>query len=129
MVNLNLLDNLKIVSFNCNGVSSKLPVIANLCESADLVLLQETWLLPVDQNLLDSVSSEFCSFSSSSVDMNELLQGRPYGGLSFLWRKSLDQNLKLITFDDDRIVGISLKAENKDLLLLNVYLPYYSDVN
>ena len=129
MVNLNSLDNLKIVSFNCNGVSSKLPVIANLCESADLVLLQETWLLPVDQNLLDSVSSEFCSFSSSSVDMNELLQGRPYGGLSFLWRKSLDQNLKLITFDDDRIVGISLKAENKDLLLLNVYLPYYSDVN
>ena len=62
MENLNSMDSLKVVNFNCNGVSSKLPVTANLCESSDLILLQETWLLPVDQNLLDSVSSEFCSF-------------------------------------------------------------------
>ena len=36
--------------------------------------------------------------------------------------------MRIITFDD-RILGISLKAENKDLLLLNLYLTYYSDEN
>ena len=56
------IDSFKVASFNCNEVPSKLSVNACLCESADLLLLQETWLLPVDQNLLDSVSSEFCSF-------------------------------------------------------------------
>ena len=84
MENLNSMDSLKVFSFNGYGVSSKLTVIANLCESADLIVLQGAWLLPVDQNLLDSVRNEFCAISSSSVDMNELLQGRPYGGLSFL---------------------------------------------
>ena len=42
MENLNSMDSLKVVSFNCIGVSSKLPVIVNLCESAGLILLQET---------------------------------------------------------------------------------------
>ena len=77
-------DGLSLVSFNCGGVKNKLPVISYLCESADIVLLQETWLLPVDFSLVDNVHQDFSAFSITSADVSELLLGRPSGGLSML---------------------------------------------
>ena len=104
---------LRILSLNCNGVPNKLPVIWDLCQNADILLLQETWLLPADVGLLDSVHSDFSSFSLSAVDDRELLVGRPYGGLSFMWRKSLAPALKIVTFDDERLLGISVKSTER----------------
>ena len=71
----------------------KLQIVRELCEANDAVLLKETWLLPYDIGLLDTISSYFKSFSISAVDMSESLVGRPYGGLSVLWRKKIGQSI------------------------------------
>ena len=69
-----------ILSSNCNGARNKLPVLSDLNQNIDIFLLQETVLLPADIGLLDSVHSDFSSFSISVVDDSESLVGRPYGG-------------------------------------------------
>ena len=79
---------LSLVSFNCGVVKNILPVIADLFESVDFVLLQETWLLPVDLSLVDNVHQDYSAFSITSVDVGKLLLGRPFGGLSMLWHKT-----------------------------------------
>ena len=66
----------------------------------------------------------------SSIDTKKgLLMGRPFGGIPILWRKSISQISKFITFDDDRMLGIIINIENYRILILNVYLPYQSDEN
>ena len=78
-------DSFRLVSFNCAGVKSKTPYITSLCDQADMVLLQETWLLPHETNLLDNVHADFDNFSISAVNTEEsILIGRPYGGISIL---------------------------------------------
>ena len=122
---MEVMGNLRIVSYNCNGVKNKLPVITDLCNNSDVVLLQETWLLPCETNLLGFVHKDFCAFSLSAVDDQKLLVGRPYGGLSILWRRSLDSFCRLNKFDDHRIVGFNIETEFSSLFIINVYLPYY----
>ena len=120
---------LKIISFNCCGVINKLPVIKKICEENDIVLLQETWLMPYNVGILDSVHRDFSAYSTSAVDCTQALIGRPYGGLSILWRKSLGSGVNIESFDDNRILGIDISVETRILHLLNIYLPYYSAEN
>ena len=96
---------LHIVSFNCEGVKT----ILHLCEVADIILLQETWLFPHEFVKLSNIHPSFHAFSLSSMDMGTgLVVGRPRGGLSILWRKSLSHLCKIVQFDDERILGLSL---------------------
>ena len=120
---------LRIASFNCYGLMNKLPVIGDMCKNVDILLLQETWLLPMDLRILDNLDDDFLAFSISSVNICEKFIGRPYGGLSFLWRKSLGNSCKIIDFDDKRILGLEVTSSATELLLINVYLPYYSQEN
>ena len=123
------MNSLRFVSFNCCGAGNKLPIIADLCVNADIVFLQETWLMPSDLNLLDNVSSDFYSHSISSVDPGQLLIGRPHGGVSILWRKSISYMCKVVLFDEDRLLGLEISESGNCILAINVYLPYYSEEN
>ena len=115
IANHNNFDELRLVSFNCNGVKNKLPIIAELCQNADIVLLQETWLLPVDLPLMNSVHKDYNAFPISSVDLGELLSGRPYGGLSLLWHKNFEHCCQILNFEDNRILGLTVKTRDRDL--------------
>ena len=82
---------LRIATFNCRSFNNSLSEIQDLCKSHDIILLQETWLLPDDLHVLNSVNRDFLSFGTSAVDTTSVgfHAGRPYGGLAFLWRKDL----------------------------------------
>ena len=121
--------NLRFVSFNCCGANNKLPIIADICNNADIIFLQETWLMPSELNVLDSVSPDFYSYSLSSVDPSQLLIGRPYGGVSILWRKNLSHLCKVVLFDEDRLLGLKISDSRSSILAINVYLPYYAEEN
>ena len=125
----NISTSFSFVSFNCYGVKNKIPYINMLCEQSDIIFLQETWLMPHETNFLDHVHSDFNNFSMSSVDAGSLLIGRPYGGLSILYKKSLTINGNILTFDDERLLGFEILSENLKYLFINVYLPYYSEEN
>lgn len=61
---------------------------------------------------------------------NQLLSGRPHGGLAILWRESISKRCSLIETNDPRLMAIEFEMENGNkLMLINVYLPYCSDTN
>ena len=59
---------------------------------------------------------------------NRLIAGRPHGGMSVLWNKSLSNSIKTIQYDDNRILGIEIKSNSSTFLFLSVYLPYECDM-
>ena len=101
-------------------------MINELCEHNDIVVLQETWILPFDANLLDYVNSQFRFYSISAVDTGKLLVGRPFGNVCVLWKKDLRNCFDLLTSKDLRILASTLSFVSWYILYLNVYLPYYS---
>ena len=122
-------NNLRFLSFNCNGALSKLPIISELCNKTDVLFLQETWIMPHDLGIFDTVNPDFFSYSISSVDVSEVLTGRPYGGLTILWRKTIAHICRVITFDDDRLLGFQIECDSRKILAINVYLPYQNEDN
>ena len=116
--------NISVVSFNCQAFKSSTEVIAKICESAQIIAFQETWLIPAELHLPSQLNNAFEGYSISAVDLsNGWLTGRPFGGLSFLWNKDLSRYINILQYDDDRILGMSLKLPNKSILFLNVYMP------
>lgn len=100
--------NIRIFSLNCAGVANMIPVLRDVCSEYDLLLLQETWLTPENIDFLDNVHDDFLCYYIPAVNLDRPLTGRPYGGLSILWRKSLGINFSPIFYDDVRILGITL---------------------
>ena len=100
--------------------------VVALCNSHDIVLLQETWLLPQNLCTLHEIHDSFYGDGISAVKTDEgILVGRPHGGLAVLWRKSLNAQLQVVKYDDeDRLMGIVVKSQRKVYHFLNVYLPY-----
>ena len=125
------MENFRISTFNCTGLKSSLEYVANnLCNDHDIIALQETWLLPHDLPLCDTIHPDFCAFATSAVDVGAgVIRGRPYGGLAFLYRRSVEPLITPINFEEDRVLGLLIKDETKSLLFLNVYMPTQSNEN
>ena len=125
----NTMDRINICSFNCRSFKNSLPVIYDLCNKYDIVLLQEHWLIPNDLCLLNNAHGDFQSYGISAVDISsDILVGRPFGGTAVLYRKSLADQITVIDSDESRITGIQINTNVGPLLLLNVYMPTnYSD--
>ncbi|KAG7304665.1 hypothetical protein JYU34_010007 [Plutella xylostella] len=114
----------KFVSFNCKNVKRSAQCIQSLCVNADLVALQETWLLPHDITYLGTLDYNFGYTGKSAVDTSTgLLRGRPYGGVAILWRKSVFPCVQVITCKSVRISCIQLSMRNHSALVFSVYMP------
>ena len=103
---------IRVVSFNCKGIKSSMVDVIALCDAHDIVLLQETWLLPHNLCSLHKVHDSFYGDGISSVKTEEgILVGRPHDGLAVLWRKSLNAQIQVIKYDEDRIMVVIVKNE------------------
>ena len=58
-----------------------------------------------------------------------IIQGRPKGGLTFLWHKSLDKSVKVMPYNTDRLLGLQVTLEDRSILFINAYLPWESPSN
>lgn len=56
------------ISFNCKNVKRSVDGIKELCDFADIIALQETWLMPHDLPFLDTIHVDFGSTGTSAVD-------------------------------------------------------------
>ncbi len=122
---------LYVSTFNCKHLKTSVDEIRELCSSSDVVLLQETWLLESDLHLLNMISPDHYAKGISSVNCEEeILIGRPYGGLAVLWRKSLGMKcIPIVIPDEPRIMGLEIQTDTQALIFINVYLPYNSREN
>ena len=70
---------LSLCSYNYRSIKNSQPAVASLCDSHDIVLLQEHWLLPSELDLLQSIHHDFYAYGLSAVDCSsDVLVGRPY---------------------------------------------------
>ena len=115
---------LTVVSYNCKNIKTSLGELQSLCNSCDVLCLQETWLLDCELSLLTNVHSDFYAKGTSSVKIcDNVLHGRPHGGTAILWRKSLGDNCNIVDLEDDRLIGIEIdNGDNARLLFINICL-------
>jgi hypothetical protein len=92
-----LQNSLRVSTFNCRSLKSSVIEICELCDSSDLVFLQEHWLLPFEFGLLNNIHSNFFAVSKSAVDTTrDVLVGRPYGGGGGVQQFSSEKNWQLV---------------------------------
>lgn len=114
----------KLISFNCKGVSRSKECVRRICNSADVIALQETWLLPHDIPCLGSIDDSFAYTGKSAVDTSAgILRGRPYGGVALLWKKDVFPIATVIECTSVRLCAVKLGINNRSLLVFSVYMP------
>lgn len=117
---------LKIATYNCHSFKTSVNDIRQLCNTHDIILLQETWLLESELPLLGQVNTNFYYKGISSMDCNsKLFTGRPFGGLAILWSKKLGTQCTPVMYgSQNNILGLTITMSQVSYLLLNVYMPY-----
>ena len=128
---------MKVASYNCRGLPKShtylhtRPDILNMFEFSDILAFQETWFAKQDLHLCDSLHSDFLSCSVTPVDYSSgILIGRPHGGVSFFYRKSLAKYITPVYYDNcNWCIGINFTVNDVCFTLINVYLPYECNNN
>jgi hypothetical protein len=115
MANLDY-NNLRMFSYNCRGYNvTKLPYIASLLTSCDILFLQEHWLSESQLLNLNNINSTHMSMGTCGFGNDEILMGRPYGGCAILWPVNLKGSTYFVDTNNRRLC--SLRACH-DLVLL-----------
>lgn len=119
-----MVNNIRIASFNCKNVITSMEYFRRLCCSADVIALQETWLMPHDLPILGSIDKEFAFTGTSAMDTSDgMLRGRPYGCVALLWRKSLLQKVSVVKCSNVRLFAIKIYLTDRNALFFTVYMP------
>lgn len=120
----------KLVSFNCKAVTRSIDGIRELCKTADVIALQETWLLPHEVAFIGTIDQNFEYTSKSAVDTSTgPLRGRPYGGVALMWRKGVFSSVKVVPCISPRLTAVKLCLSDRSSLVFSVYMPTDSPDN
>lgn len=121
---------LQLITFNCNGINSAVNDVINLVDGDNdsVAFISEHHELHGMKTMLsaEGLRSSF----KSSVNPEEELHGRPYGGVGFVCKhsSSCDFSIRLVHINSDRIAAIQLIKQGQTLLsIIGVYLPYYNN--
>ena len=118
---------MKVVSYNCTGLGpNKMKYITALLTNYDIdvLILQETWLLPSNIHRLGCIHSDYCYVGVSAVNNSQLLAGRPYGGVGIIYKKCLDSQVSRAKgLKSKRLCAVNIQVGFIKLLLINCYMP------
>jgi exonuclease III len=116
---------LRIASYNCHGMNSSLPELSLLCNTCQIICLQETWLFPGDLCKLKDIHTDFTGFGVSAIDPSAgIISGRPYGGVGIIWHTDFKNIIKEVHTGYDWVCGITVKSPKCHFTIFCVYLPY-----
>ena len=71
-----------------------------------IIAIQEHWLTPDKLYLLNEIHPYFCAFGVSATPKKLsscIYRGRPYGGVAFMWHKSISKLVIVVGADEDSI--------------------------
>ena len=118
----------RLCSYNMRGFNSGMSMINELCESYRIICVQEHWLRTDELAKFNLLHKDFHFQGVSGMTKSTcsgLLQGRPYGGMGYLWHKSLNNCIQFLSCGcDGRIMSFKLNFAGLLILLFNVYFPY-----
>ena len=112
------------VPYNCRGWNSGGLTLQHLVSSCDVCFIQEHWLHTDQLHKLNAFNYDFLSVAVSGMDSGSLLCGRPYGGCSVLYRKSLSSCIIPLASSSNRFCGIKVIDSNgSSILMISLYMP------
>ena len=111
---------LKCATYNLFGLNQGLTTLKELCNSRNVICVQEHWLSSDNLSRLQ-FSNEYIVYSSSAMNSilsQGILRGRPFGGVATFIHVDIAQWSKLIVKSDRLIV-----CKLYNTLIYNLYLP------
>ncbi len=115
---------LRFASYNSQGSSiSRMETLKDISRNHDVILVQEHWLHSSQLNMFENNIPNMCSHGVSSIKDNDVLVGRPHGGVACLWRRSLKAKVTPLVTNNERICAIRLEMIHITLLIICVYMP------
>ena len=115
---------LNVVGFNVNGFTSSEPYIIKLCNSFDIVCLSEHWLSGPELYRLKLPKVNVVGKCSDELKDSPPDKGRGFGGVAIMWREGLIGS-EIRGIQSDRVVAVRFKCEDKDLIIISIYMPCY----
>lgn len=126
-------DCFSIVTYNLHGLNNGRCGLIDLCNNPliNVIAIQEHWLSDNNVHLLNNIHPEFAGFGISSMSrrlQSEVYYGRPYGGVGFLWRKTLGNRIKTSNkAESGRCLAIELQLDSSvKVNLITAYFPCYN---
>ena len=91
----------------------------------DIVFIQEHWQLPSMISVFTDRIRNVVAHGTSAMNDDELLSGRPHGGVSIVWRSSMKICITPLPTTNPRICAIKgcLTSGEHLFLAVNVYMP------
>ena len=84
-----IINNLRIVTYNCNSIRAKIDVVRNILSKCDLLLCQEIILPEEEVSFVHGIDNNFsCYVSPSRLPNSITFNGRPAGGFAIFYRKA-----------------------------------------
>ena len=125
-----------VTSHNIFGFENSKDFLYERCDGKDISILavQEHWLHPPYRKHLGTdkfkiLHPDYESFAVSGMQQNvseQIMRGRPYGGTGFLYAKAISNAIKpRMDYISERVSVLQLKTTDYDVLLINVYFPYF----
>ena len=125
-------DLFSVVSYNMHGFNSGKSYLHELCDNPNIFVIgvQEHWLASSNLHLLNNIHPDFVCYGISAMEGKlgaGVFKGRPFGGLAFLWRKSIANIFNIIGCDlSNRCLSASLNCSSNNFVkLINVYFPCF----
>ena len=114
----------KIASFNCKGFKKRnYNYLNNVFNKVDFLLLQETWLYDYESDVISSQLQNSHFIAMSSMNSQEIRDGRPYGGTAIVWKGNPFYSVTKIDTLSSRLCACKIENMNCNILLMNVYMP------
>lgn len=115
---------LNIATFNCHGLKSSLAYVKYLVSNHDVLFVCEHWLRPSEIHVLreNDLTNEWV-YMKSSIDNDETLVGRPYGGCGFICKKQPGMAFRpIVVTESDRMCGLEVIINQKRSCVSLVYI-------
>ena len=79
---------------------------------------------------MNNLSKHFFADGVATKDTRDgLIAGHPPGGAAIFWKKFLDPRVKVLKFDLNWMIGLQINQDDKEITILNIYLPHCSRDN
>lgn len=114
---------LKFASFNCRGFNmSSEECVSELFKEVDILVLQEHWLHSTELSLFSSLAEDVLYCSVSPMEIDQVVPGRPYGGVALLWHRRYKHAIFPVQTALYRMAAVSITTRSGIILVIAVYL-------
>ena len=119
---------IRIASINIENLKSKQPLLHDLLEHFDVILLQEHWLFLFENGYLQTAAEEHdCMFTARFVDKDSpippIQKPRGHGGCAIFWKRILGHHYNLDKLGSHRISSVSMQLGLSRFCFISCYFP------